>query len=70
MDEQEFDFDYDDEPCYVCGLNDNGEELLICDHCEFAFCHVRCDRRLNGRFPTEEWYCEDCSLHRRQNGRA
>ena len=58
-------FDFDDEPCYMCGRNDRPDELLVCDHCEFAFCHVNCDNRLNSQFPENDWFCHDCTYNER-----
>lgn len=50
-----------DEPCYICGRNDDFERLLECEYCEYAYCHTYCDVRLNSdRPPLGNWYCLSC----------
>lgn len=54
--------DPDEEPCYICGRNNDFEHLLECEFCEYAYCHTYCDPRLNNRreLPEEAWYCASC----------
>lgn len=64
--------------CYVCMRDENDEQLLICDACDFYLCHVYCDRDLR-KMPArhELWYCHFCTerpyqttSHSRSNGYA
>lgn len=50
-----------EEPCYVCGRNDDFERLLECEYCEYAYCHTYCDARLSSDVPpASEWFCLSC----------
>ena len=58
-----------DEPCYVCGRNDDFERLLECEYCEYAYCHTYCDPRLHSNVPPDgHWYCMSCEQMLQENG--
>lgn len=44
--------------CMTCGFDDNTEQLLICDICNYNVCHTYCD----GLFevPHDTWKCKTC----------
>lgn len=66
VEDREFDdeFDPNEEPCYVCGRNNDFDRLLECEECEAAFCHTYCDVRLESEFlPEGSWFCLSCSAH-------
>lgn len=28
--------------CYVCGIGDDEDKLLVCDRCDYKICHYTC----------------------------
>ena len=30
--------------CYGCGLDDNDNQLFVCDKCDYKICHWYCDK--------------------------
>ncbi|XP_043714625.1 uncharacterized protein LOC122662984 [Telopea speciosissima] len=47
------------QPCKVCGLSENPQNMLICDHCEEAF-HVSCLNPKVKKLPVDDWFCQPC----------
>ena len=41
--------------CYVCGVGDDEDNLLVCDKCDYKVCHYVCAGL--DAVPSEEWYC-------------
>ncbi len=56
-----------DENCYECENNDDAENLLICDECEFFCCHTYCCNPPLDHVPIEDWFCRYCLQTRRRN---
>lgn len=58
---EEYDEELEDQPCLVCGDDDNEEQLLACDGCD-AYYHTYCvDLE---EVPVGHWYCESCETQR------
>ena len=58
---EEYDEELEDQPCLVCGDDDNEEQLLACDGCD-AYYHTYCvDLE---EVPVGHWYCETCETQR------
>jgi hypothetical protein len=59
LEEDEFYFEeYTSTPCLICELDDDDENLLVCDRCEYNTCHYYCDGLED--IPQGEWYCQVC----------
>ena len=58
---EEYDEELEDQPCLVCGDDDNEEQLLACDGCD-AFYHTYCVELED--VPIGHWYCESCATQR------
>ena len=52
-----------DSGCYVCDRNDDHENLLVCDSCEFYLCHYYCDNLSS--IPDNDWICIYCRRNKR-----
>lgn len=58
---EEYDEELEDQPCLICGDDDNEEQLLACDGCD-AYYHTYCvDLE---EVPVGHWYCESCETQR------
>ena len=58
---EDYDEEIEDQPCLICGDDDNEEQLLACDGCD-AFYHTYCvDLE---EVPVGHWYCESCETQR------
>ena len=58
---EDYDEDLEDQPCVICGEDDNEEILLACDGCD-AYYHTYCvDLE---QVPIGHWYCENCETQR------
>lgn len=44
--------------CYVCGIGDNEDQLLVCDKCDYKICHISCCGL--AQIPEGEWTCQFC----------
>ena len=45
--------------CFVCGVGDDGDVLLLCDSCDNA-CHLGCCKPARKTVPKGDWYCAEC----------
>ncbi|KAJ4962702.1 hypothetical protein NE237_022641 [Protea cynaroides] len=45
--------------CKACGISENPQKMLICDHCEEAF-HVSCLNPKIKKLPVDDWFCQPC----------
>ena len=50
--------DLSDVGCYICGKNNEPENLLICDRCHKNLCHYYCNNLK--KIPEGNWYCSYC----------
>ena len=50
--------DLSDVGCYICGKNNEPENLLICDKCHKNLCHYYCNNLK--KIPEGNWYCSYC----------
>ena len=50
--------DLSDVGCYICGKNNDPENLLICDRCHKNLCHYYCNNLK--KIPEGNWYCSYC----------
>lgn len=58
---EDYDEESEDQPCLVCGEDDNEENLLACDGCD-AYYHTYCvDLE---EVPVGAWFCDSCSTQR------
>ncbi|CAF9940468.1 MAG: PHD and RING finger domain-containing protein 1 [Alectoria fallacina] len=58
---EDYDEEVEDQPCLICGEDDNEEQLLACDGCD-AYYHTYCvDLE---EVPIGHWYCESCETQR------
>ena len=55
------DEEIEDQPCIICGEDDNEERLLACDGCD-AYYHTYCVDL--DQVPVGHWYCESCETQR------
>ena len=53
---------FDDNPCYVCNSFDDPYNMLICDKCNFQYCHYYCDGLKKLPKKNEKWFCYYCKL--------
>ena len=58
---EDYDEELEDQPCLICGEDDNEEQLLACDGCD-AYYHTYCVDL--DQVPIGHWYCESCETHR------
>ena len=58
---EDYDEELEDQPCLICGEDDNEEQLLACDGCD-AYYHTYCVDL--DQVPIGHWYCENCETHR------
>lgn len=58
---EEYDEEVEDQPCLICGDDDNEERLLACDGCD-AYYHTYCVDLED--IPVGHWYCESCETQR------
>ena len=58
---EDYDEELEDQPCMICGEDDNEEQLLACDGCD-AYYHTYCVDL--DQVPIGHWYCESCETHR------
>ena len=49
-----------DDVCYVCGLEDNPEQMIICDLCDYHVAHTYCCG-FGNRIPEGDWLCGYCT---------
>ena len=61
MIEDEYDEEPEEQPCPVCGDDDNEDVLLACDGCN-SYYHVYCVGL--DRVPVGHWFCETCDTQR------
>ena len=47
------------EACFVCGVGDDGDVLLLCDSCDNA-CHLACCKPARKTVPKGDWFCAEC----------
>lgn len=59
--EEDYDEELEDQPCLICGDDDNEEQLLACDGCD-AYNHTYCVDLED--VPIGHWYCESCETQR------
>ncbi|VDP18998.1 unnamed protein product [Echinostoma caproni] len=52
-----------DTQCEVCGLPNNEDQLLLCDHCDRGY-HTYCLPNPLSSIPPGDWFCPDCVRHR------
>lgn len=45
--------------CFVCGVGDDGDILLLCDSCDNA-CHLGCCKPARKTVPKGDWFCAPC----------
>lgn len=45
--------------CFVCGVGDDGDILLLCDACDNA-CHLGCCKPARKTVPKGDWFCAPC----------
>ena len=58
---EDYDEESDDQPCLICGEDDDEEQLLACDGCDMYY-HTYCvDLE---EVPIGHWYCEGCETQR------
>lgn len=58
---EDYDEEPEDQPCLVCGEDDDEEKLLACDGCDMYY-HTYCvDLE---EVPIGHWYCESCETQR------
>jgi hypothetical protein len=57
--EEQKDNDGDSDACYVCGVGDDGDILLLCDSCDNA-CHLGCCKPARKTVPKGDWFCAQC----------
>ena len=58
---EDYDEELEDQPCLICGDDDNEEQLLACDGCDVYY-HTYCvDLE---EVPIGHWYCESCETQR------
>ena len=58
---EEYEEEAEDQPCVICGEDDNEERLLACDGCD-AYYHTYCVDLED--VPVGHWYCESCETQR------
>ena len=58
---EDYDEEVEDQPCLICGEDDNEEQLLACDGCD-AYYHTYCVDMED--VPIGHWYCESCETQR------
>ena len=58
---EDYDEELEDQPCLICGEDDNEEQLLACDGCD-AYYHTYCVDL--DQVPIGHWYCENCEIQR------
>ena len=58
---EEYEEEAEEQPCVVCGEDDNEERLLACDGCD-AYYHTYCVDLED--VPVGHWYCESCETQR------
>lgn len=46
--------------CYKCNVDDNEQQLLLCDRCKKKGCHTYCCIPPYSSIPKGEWYCDEC----------
>ncbi|THD19064.1 PHD and RING finger domain-containing protein 1 [Fasciola hepatica] len=51
-----------DTQCEVCGLSNNEDRLLLCDHCDRGY-HTYCLSSPLSSIPPGDWFCPDCVRH-------
>lgn len=58
---EDYEEEPEDQPCVICGEDDNEEQLLACDGCDMYY-HTYCvDLE---EVPIGHWYCEGCETQR------
>ena len=50
--------DLSDVGCYICGKNNEPENLLVCDRCHYNCCHYYCNKLK--KIPEGKWFCKYC----------
>ena len=45
--------------CFMCGVGDDGDILLLCDACDNA-CHLACCKPARKTVPKGDWFCAPC----------
>lgn len=58
---EDYDEELEDQPCLICGEDDNEEQLLACDGCDVYY-HTYCVDLED--VPIGHWYCETCETQR------
>ena len=58
---EDYDEESEDQPCLICGQDDDEELLLACDGCD-AYYHTYCVDL--DQVPIGHWYCESCESQR------
>eukprot|EP01114_Cavostelium_apophysatum_P017060 TRINITY_DN4978_c0_g1_i1.p1 TRINITY_DN4978_c0_g1~~TRINITY_DN4978_c0_g1_i1.p1 ORF type:complete len:1011 (-),score=253.35 TRINITY_DN4978_c0_g1_i1:10-3042(-) len=62
----------DEDPCKVCGRDDNDDQMLLCDACDSPY-HTFCLKPKLKKIPRGNWYCPKCvaeTKSRREKERA
>lgn len=45
-----------DDRCYVCSSDENPEQMIICDVCDYSVAHTYC-LGFGNQIPEEDWIC-------------
>ena len=69
IDTGEKDEETDADACFVCGVGDDGDILLLCDSCDNA-CHLGCCKPARKTVPKGDWFCAECKAKSRKRKAA